>query len=141
MRLSDCYEEGLLKKTKPSRQYTSKSLETSLNYIEDAKDNLNLKNSNLVIFCCYTAMFHAARAILFCDGIKERSHLCVISYIKETYPQLKRLANQLDTYRRNRHNTLYALDFLISEDEAKQAIEDAEKFYKKIKEMLEKNIL
>lgn len=86
-------------------------------------------------------MFHAARAILFRDGIKERSHLCVISYIQETYPQLRRLANQLDTYRRNRHNTLYALDFLISEDEAKQAIDDAEQFNKKIKEILENNIL
>jgi uncharacterized protein (UPF0332 family) len=131
----------LLKKIKPSKQYASKSLEMSLNYIENAKDNLKLKNSNLVIFCCYTAMFHTARAILFRDGIKERSHLCVISYIQETYPQLRRLANQLDTYRRNRHNTLYALDFFISEDEAKQAIDDAEQFYKKIKEILKKNIL
>lgn len=85
-------------------------------------------------------MFHAARSILFRDGIKERSHLCVISYLQETYPQLKRLANQLDTYRRNRHNTLYALDFLVSDDEAQQAIEDAEQFYRKIKEIIDKNI-
>jgi len=83
-------------------------------------------------------MFHAARSILFRDGIKERSHLCVISYIQETYSQLKRLANQLDTYRRNRHNTLYALDFLISDDEAQQAIEDAEQFYRQIKEIFDK---
>jgi len=82
-------------------------------------------------------MFHAARAILFSDGIKERSHLCIISYLQETYPQLKRLANQLDTYRRNRHNTLYALDFLVSDDEARQAIKDTEKFYKQIKEIFD----
>lgn len=81
-------------------------------------------------------MFHAARSLLYRDGVKERSHLCVISYIQETYPQLKRLANQLDTYRRNRHNTLYALYFLISEDEAQQAIEDVEQFYRTIKEIL-----
>jgi uncharacterized protein (UPF0332 family) len=128
----------LLKKTKPSKQYAIKSLETSLKYIENAKDNLKFKNSNLVIFCSYTAMFHAARSILFQDGVKERSHLCVISYLQETYPQLKRFANQLDTYRRNRHNTLYALDFLVSDDEAQQAIEDAEQFYRKIKEIIDK---
>ena len=81
-------------------------------------------------------MFHAARSLLFRDGIKERSHLCVISYIKETYPRLRRLANQLDTYRRNRHNTLYALDFLISDDDAKQAIDDAELFYKQIESII-----
>jgi len=83
-------------------------------------------------------MFHAARSILFYDGIKERSHLCVISYIQETYPQLKKLANQLDTYRRNRHNTIYALDFLISEDEASQAVKDAEQFYRRIKDIMDK---
>ena len=81
-------------------------------------------------------MFHAARSLLFRDGIKERSHLCIISYIKETYPRLRRLANQLDTYRRNRHNTLYALDFLISEDDAKQAIDDAKLFYKQIESII-----
>ena len=82
-------------------------------------------------------MLHAARDLLFRDGIKERSHLCIVSYLQETYPRLKRLANQLDTYRRNRHNTLYALDFLISDDEAQQAIEDAEQFYRQIKDVLD----
>ncbi len=84
-------------------------------------------------------MFHAARAILFKDGIKERSHICVVSYLKETYPRLKRLANQLDTYRRNRHNTVYALDFLISDEDAQQAILDAELFYEQIKNILVAN--
>ena len=138
MNVRDCFKEGLLRKTIPSKQYAQKSLETSLSYIQNAKDNLKMRNNNLVIFCSYTAMFHSARVILFKDGIKERSHLCVISYMQEIYPQLKRLAHQLDAYRRNRHNTLYALDFLISDDEAQQAIEDAERFYRQIKEILDK---
>jgi len=136
MRLNDCFKEGLLRKMKQSKQYAMKSLEASLSYIQNAKDNLKMKNNNLVIFCSYTSMLHAARSLLFRDGIKERSHLCVISYIKETYPRLRRLANQLDTYRRNRHNTLYALDFLISDDDAKQAIDDAELFYKQIESII-----
>jgi len=92
-----------------------------------------MKNNNLVIFCSYTAMFHSARALLFKDGIKERSHICIVSYIREKYPELRRLSNQLDAYRRNRHNTLYALDFLISDNEAKQSIEDSEQFHNQIK--------
>ncbi len=136
MRVKDCFEEGLLRKTKPSKQYAIKSLNTSLSYMQNAKDNLKMNNNHLVIFCSYTSMFHAARALLFRDGIKERSHLCVVSYLRETYPRLKRLANQLDTYRMNRHNTLYALDFLISDDEANQAIGDAELFYEQIKNIV-----
>ena len=136
MRVKDCFKEGLLRKTKPSKQFALKSIDTSNSYIEDARDNLKMKNYNLVIFCSYTAMFHAARAILFKDGIKERSHICIVSYLKETYPNLRRLANQLDTYRRNRHNTLYALDVLISDDEANQSIKDAESFYEQIKNVI-----
>jgi len=136
MKVQDCFKEGLLKRTTPSKQYAIKSLNTSLVYIQNAKENLALKNKNLVIFCSYTAMFHAARALLFRDGVKERSHLCIVSYLREKYPRLKRLANQLDAYRRNRHNTLYVLDFLISDAEAQQAIEDAEQFYKQIKNTL-----
>ena len=51
MRLNDCFKEGLLRKMKPSKQYAMKSLETSLSYIQNAKDNLKMKNNNLVIFC------------------------------------------------------------------------------------------
>ena len=137
MKLNECYKEGLLRKTKPSKQYAIKSLDTSLNYIQNAKDNFEMKNSNLVIFCSYTSMFHSARALLFKDGIKERSHLCIVSYMRETYPKLRSLSNQLDAYRRNRHNTLYALDFLVSDYEAQQAIGDAERFYQQIKTIID----
>ena len=137
MKLNECFKEGLLRKTKPSKQYAIKSLETSLNYIQNGKDNFEMNNNNLVIFCSYTAMFHSARALLFKDGIKERSHLCIVSYIRETYPELRNLSNQLDAYRRNRHNTLYGLDFLISDYEAQQAIKDAEQFYKQIEKMID----
>lgn len=136
MKLNDCFKEGLLRKMKPSKQYAIKSLDTSLSYIQDAKDNLKMDNYNLVIFCSYTAMFHAARGVLFRDGVKERSHVCVVSYLRETYPNLRRLSNQLDTYRRNRHNTLYALDVIISDDEAQQAIKDSELFYEQIKNII-----
>ena len=137
MRLRDCYKEGLLRKTKPSKKYSIKSLDTSLNHIENAKDNFEMKNNNLVLFCSYTAMFHSARALLFKDGVKERSHICIVSYLREKYPELRRLSNQLDAYRRNRHNTLYSLDFLISKNEAKQAIDDAEQFYNQIKSIID----
>ena len=136
MKVGECYKQGLLKKTSPSKKYAEKSLVTSRLYIKNALDNLGIQNKNLVVFCAYTAMFHAARALLFRDGIKERSHVCIVSYLRETYPRLRRLANQLDMYRRNRHNTLYALDFLISDGEAQQAIDDAEQFYRSIDTIL-----
>jgi uncharacterized protein (UPF0332 family) len=62
---------------------------------------------DLAVVSVYTAMFHAARAILFRDDIKERSHICVIQYIKEKYPHLTEYANALDSYREQAHDALW----------------------------------
>jgi hypothetical protein len=45
MRLKDCFKEGLLRKTKPSNKFASKSLQASIYSIEKAKDNLEMKNN------------------------------------------------------------------------------------------------
>jgi len=34
----------------------------------------NKSGENFVILAAYTAMFHAARAVLYKDGIQEKSH-------------------------------------------------------------------
>ena len=73
---------------------------------------------DLAVVSVYTAMFHAARAILFRDGIKERSHICVVTYIKEKYPHLSEYANTLDSYRKSRHTMLYGLEVDVMKDDA-----------------------
>jgi uncharacterized protein (UPF0332 family) len=77
-------------------------------------------------------MFHAARAILFKDGFKERSHICLILYVEEKYPSLRGYARQVDQYRRARHNALYALDSNQSRADAEVAIESAKDFLSKL---------
>jgi len=114
----------------------TRSIEVSGEYIEKAKDNLKMENYGIVIFCSYTSMFHAARAILFRDGVKERSHVCIISYIRERYPDLRNLVNMFDSYRKSRHTSLYSLDYLIDENDAREAIRDAEFFMRRLKAAL-----
>lgn len=136
MKLEECFEEGLLRKTEPSMDKATRSLEISGEYIEKAKDNLKIENYGIVIFCSYTSMFHAARAILFRDGVKERSHVCIVSYLREKYPELGETTNILDSYRKSRHTSLYSLDYLIDEKDAEHAINDAELFRKRIKALM-----
>ena len=138
MKVEECFKEGLLRKVEPSADKVKRSLGASKGYIENAKDNLKMKNYGLVIFCAYTSMFHSARAILFRDGVKERSHICIVSYLQEKYPEIKNLANMLDSYRKSRHTSLYSLDYLIDEKDAKEAIKDAEIFMKNIREIVER---
>ena len=77
----------------------------------------------MAVVAAYTSMFHAARAILLRDGIKERSHICIVIYLREKYPELKHQTRILDTYRRFRHTALYALDVTVDEKEARKSIE------------------
>lgn len=97
----------MLKKIAPDLKSTRKSMELSISYIKDAEKNVSMECYRMVMISGYTAMFHAGRAILFRDGVKERSHECIPLYIKEKYPALEGTANLLDSYRKLRHDTLY----------------------------------
>jgi uncharacterized protein (UPF0332 family) len=139
MNVDDCFRKGLLRRTTPSPGAVEKSLSASQDYIEAARQNMDIGNHGLVLFCAYTSMFHAARAVLFRDGVKERSHACIGIYLAETYGnarELAVLAPLLDTYRMSRHTTLYSLDAEEDEEDARQAIEDAIHFRERIVDFL-----
>jgi len=136
MMLKQCLEEGFLKKTAPSIKMANASLGKSEAYIDKAVSNMGIGNYDLAIVCAYTSMFHAARSVLFRDGFKERSHVCLISYLEEMYPELKSYAAQVDQYRRARHTVLYALDSVQTRADAEIAIGEARAFSKKVASML-----
>jgi uncharacterized protein (UPF0332 family) len=97
-------------------------------YLEDAEKNLSIDTYRPVIIMSYTVMFHSARAILFHDGIRERSHECIPLYLRETYPALKACANKLDSYRKFRHDALYGLEFEAGKQDAIAALAVAREF-------------
>ncbi|MCX9010676.1 MAG: HEPN domain-containing protein [Candidatus Methanoperedens sp.] len=95
MKMAECFQKGLLKRTSPDMENALRSLELSKSNIEDAVENMSIHRYRVVAISSYSSMFHAARAILFRDGIKERSHECIPVYLKERYPELETLANIL----------------------------------------------
>ncbi|MCZ7400187.1 MAG: HEPN domain-containing protein [Candidatus Methanoperedens sp.] len=133
MKMAECFRNGLLKMTSPDMENALRSLELSRSNIEDAIENMSIHRYRVVAISSYSSMFHAARAILFRDGIKERSHECIPVYLKEKYPELETLSNILDSYRRFRHDAIYGLDFAIDEKEAKAALNSAKEILEKIK--------
>jgi len=137
MKIAECFQKGLLKRTSTDMENALRSLELSRSNIEDAVENFSIHRYRVVAISSYSSMFHAARAILFRDGIKERSHECIPVYLKETYPQLETLANILDSYRRFRHDAIYGLDFAIDDKEAKAALDSAKEILEKIRIFIE----
>lgn len=140
----DCFEKGLLKKIPIDLQKASNSLSIAAKKLEDAKTASDAHLFDLSLIASYTVMFHASRALLFKDGIKERSHYCVCLYIKEKYRGLieEKYLHELDVLRDQRHRTLYGDEDVIlkevQETECQNALLLCEGFLKTVKKFFEK---
>jgi len=112
MNVQQCFEEGLLKDGLPDKEKAIRSVEKAEEKITLASEELNAGFSESAVLTAYTAMFHASRAILFKDGVKERSHYAIYVYLKEKYFDRieARFLNELNNLRLERHDIMYGLE-------------------------------
>ena len=140
MNIEDCLEEGLLKKVPPNKDKAIKSLEKSKHLLELAESELNSGFYESAIVSAYMSVFHAARAILFRDGFKERSHYALYVYISEKYEGKieKWLINELNALRLQRHELMYDIEKSVEvlEEDANTALNIAKEFLRSIKKIL-----
>ena len=122
MKLKECFDKGLLARTRPSGNKAKQSLASAKSSLRKAQGNIKIGNMDVAVVMAYTAMFHTFRVLLFLDGIKERSHVCMLEYVKGKFPSLKGLAKEADAYRRFRHTALYGLEVLVSKNDAAAAM-------------------
>lgn len=133
--LDDCFFRGL-RRIPADIDSARKSLIISAGHLDDAEASFQIKLYRVTLTSSYEAMFHAAKALLFKDGIKEHSHVCVPIYLKATYPELVSYAKVLDSYRSYREKATYGFDVIVNKDDAKAALEDARAILEKIKSMI-----
>ncbi len=141
MRLNDCYDKGLLRKRRPDPLKSDRAIELAKSDLDRAARLLESEFYMESRLLSYTGMFQAARALLFKDGVFERSHVCVVEYLKVNYTKKHILdanyINWLDTLRVERHVSLYGLDLIdVTKEEAEEALSKGLKFVKKITEVL-----
>ena len=84
------------------------------------------------------AMFHAARALLYKDGIQEKNHYAIFLYLRERYATKipLRILNLFNLYRIERHETMYGLEYQPRREDALSGIEDAKMFVREIEKNL-----
>lgn len=141
MNIKECFEKRLLRKGRPDRLKSEKALEIAKKNIGKAERLLKYGFYSEAIITAYTAMFQSARALLFKDGIFERSHYCVVEYLKENYVKKHLLSHDylhsIDVYRTQRHEALYGLEEVSYEKiEVDDAIEKTKKFIKAISKII-----
>jgi len=131
------FKEGFLKKIPASTERAKKSLEVADKYLDRARKNFDIQLDDIAVIAAYSAAFHAARAVLFVDGVAERSHFAIRDYLREKHPKLGiGLIESFDLYRKLRHSVAYGLDSAVAQKDAKDAIDFSEKFVAKVKEHL-----
>jgi uncharacterized protein (UPF0332 family) len=82
---NDCLKKGRIKPFSRGKGLVGKELETAFSDLETSKRTFNEGDYKWATIQLYYAMFHAARALLYAKNLREHSHFCLISAIRELY--------------------------------------------------------
>jgi len=136
--VEDCFELRLLRKIKPDEEKSRRSLDIAEENLLKTKKLLDLNIAESAIFQAYMVMFHASRALLYKDGVQEKSHFAISIYLKEKYSNSipLNILNLLDIHRIERHESIYGLEYKPTELDAIKAYEDAKIFLEHIKKII-----
>jgi uncharacterized protein (UPF0332 family) len=137
--LQDCIEKGSIKKIPASLEQAKLSTTKASEVLSEARANLEEERFNSAGIMAYVSILNSARALIFKDGYREKSHFCVARYIETHYGDKLALGmiHKLDAYRETRHEIQYSATHNATETEAKEMVEFAGEFLEKIEEIIE----
>ncbi|MCK5149540.1 HEPN domain-containing protein [Candidatus Pacearchaeota archaeon] len=140
MDVNDCFKKRILRKISPNLEKANSSIKIAEAKLEEAKKLFGAGFFNNSVLSVYTSMFHAVRAILYKEGIQEKSHYATYVYINEKYSDKipQHLINSFNILREDRHEILYGFDLNILKEDAENAILDSEEFLEEVKKIYEK---
>ena len=138
--IEDCFKFRLLRKIRSDFEKTKKSLELSKKRLKEAEEMFKLKIFRHVVLETYMAMFHASRALLYQDGIQEKSHYAIYIYLKEKYANQipLHILNFLNIHRTERHEATYGFEYRPEKEDALRALKDAKIFINEIERLIKK---
>jgi len=136
-----CLENKKIKPFPKGKVLVSKELEIAEDDWKTAKESLTKKNYKWSTIQSYYSMFHAARALLYHQGYRERSHYCLVVGIRELYVN-KNLLNSslleaLQLGKTLRENADYYAEF--SQSEAKNMLDKTKEFLDETRKILERD--
>ena len=88
MNVDECFDKGLLKRDKPDKDKAIRSIEMAAFKLDKARNLFDKEVFDMALINAYISMFHAGRALLFKDGVREKSHYGLYIYLSEKYYKL-----------------------------------------------------
>lgn len=138
--VDNCFEKGLLKKGIKSRELALQDIAQAEFFLNESFDLINLQKREMAAIAMYNAAFHAARALLYLDGIKEKSHYCLQKYLEEKFGKKGILSPEelslFDLLRGIRQEVQYNVTRVEFEENLNELCDKTEKFIEHVKKIV-----
>ena len=138
--LNECFDKGLLKKIDKNKKFALQDLIQAKFFLNEAEDLIELDKKEMALIALYNAVFHSARAILFDEGVKEKSHYCMQKYLEEIASEGKQVTLDdvalFDSLRGIRQETQYGLVRIRIEEDLSELFNRTEEFLRKISKFI-----
>ncbi len=85
MDMEECIQKGYLKRMQPDQELARKEMKESAYDLLAAREAFMKADYKWCIIKSYYAMFHAAKALLFSLGFKERRHFAIAAVLEDLY--------------------------------------------------------
>jgi len=137
-RFNNCLDRKQIFKDSSAKGFVFKEIEAADNDLIRARSSLEAEDFKWATVQSYYAGFHAARALLFSRGFRERSHYCLIQAIRFLFVDEgkldARLLNHFGKIKALREKADYDLEFSLAG--AEESLRVAEDFQKRAKELI-----
>ena len=138
--VNECFRKGLLKKGEKSKNLAKKSIKQAEYFLDEAQDLLNMDKRPIAVISLYNPYFHVSRALLFLDGIKERSHYCIARYIEDRYVNASKLdvnfLNNFEIMMGLRHTVQYSTEKTEVDEDVEGLYNVCQGYIKKVEGMI-----
>ena len=133
-----CFKKAKIKKFSQGRTLAPKELKLVAEDLKTARETFKDKNYKWSVIQSYYSMFHSARALLYNQNYRERSHFCLVEAIRFLYVEKDLLSTFLLESLVEAKNLREAADYYgdYSPINSKKLLKKAEKFLKKSKELI-----
>ncbi|MBN2422177.1 HEPN domain-containing protein [Candidatus Woesearchaeota archaeon] len=138
MNIDDCINKNYLEKIKPDNQLSDKEMKEALYDLEKAKKAFDDEDYKWSIVKSYYAMFHAAKALLFKLGYREKRHIAVLIVLESLNKSGKLEKKYIDIFKGAMYSREGAdYNYTYSKDTAEYDLEAADEFITQMKKLLE----
>jgi uncharacterized protein (UPF0332 family) len=139
MDIEEFFKKRLLRRIPIDKQKVRNSIKIAQDKLDRAKKLFSKDFFPESFVSAYTSIFHASRALLYSEGIQEKSHFATYFYIKEKYygKISGHLIEAFKNYQLERHNIFYGFEIDVNSKKAEGIILDAEDFIEEIKAILQ----